>query len=199
LDNQPKAVEELCGLLLLLVMGVITIFIAVTSIVHVSLYQHGLIYKCAWWTKVIRYENIRDISYKITSYQRYGQTIGNAYVYKLGIRNTRKITLDGRISKIAEVGQSIEREIVDRYLPEVLSKFQAGEVLNFGVWKVSINGIKVGGKSISWVDFDKVEIYNGMVSISKTADSWWSWHKTPVEQVPNLSIFLELIKQNIKR
>ena len=97
------------------------------------------------------------------------------------------------------MGQSIECEIVERYLPEVLSKFQAGEVLNFGVWKVSINGIKVGGKSISWVDFDKVEIDNGMVSIYKNASSYWSWHKTPVEKVPNLAIFLELIKQSIKK
>lgn len=197
IDNQPKSVQELCGLLFFLIVGAITVWIGVTSIVHVSLYQHGLVYKCAWWTKVIRYENIRDISYKITSYQRYGQTIGNAYIYIIGIKNTRKITLDGRISKIAELGQSIEREIVDRYLSEILSNFQAGEVLSFGVWKVSTNGIKVRGKSISWADFDKVEIDNGIVSIYKTGNNWLSWHKAPIEQVANLAIFLELINRKI--
>jgi hypothetical protein len=197
IDNQPKSVQDLCWSLFSLIMAAVTVWVGVTSIIHVSLYQHGLVYKCAWWTKVIRHENIKDISYKITSYQRYGQTIGNAYVYKVGIKNTRKITLDGRISKIEELGQSIEREIVDRYLPETLSKFQAGEVISFGVWKVSINGIKVGSKSISWADFDKVEIDNGTVSISKTGNNWLSWHKTPIDQIPNLAIFLELINRKI--
>jgi hypothetical protein len=197
MDNQPKSVQELCWLLLFLAISAVTIWVGITSIVRVSLYQHGLVYKCAWWTKVIRHENIKDISYKITSYQRYGQTIGNAYVYKIGVKNTRKIVLDGRISKVAELGQSIEQEIVNRYLNEVLSKFQAGEVLNFGVWKVSINGIKVGSKSIPWGDFDKVEIDNGIVSICKTGNNWFSWHKTPIHEVPNLAIFLEIINRKI--
>ena len=44
-DNQPKAIQELCGLFFFLVIGITTIFIAVRSIINVSLYQHGLVYK----------------------------------------------------------------------------------------------------------------------------------------------------------
>ena len=78
-----------------------------------------------------------------------------------------------------------------------MTKFQAGEVLNFGVWKVSINGIKVGSRSIAWTDFDKVKIDNGIISIYKTVNNWLCWHQTPIDRVPNLAIFLDLINRQI--
>jgi hypothetical protein len=80
----------------------ITPFVAVTSIIHISLFQEGLICKYGWWKRVVYYKDIKGISCKMISYN-YGASI-EAYRYKLNMKKGFPVKLDNRILRIEELG-----------------------------------------------------------------------------------------------
>jgi hypothetical protein len=170
-------------------------FIAATSIMHVSLFQEGLICKYGWWKRIIYYSDIKGISCKMISYN-YGSSI-EACRYKLNMKKGFPVKLDNRIFRIEELGSLVETEIINRCKPDLISKFQSGLKIRFGIWKVDKKGMGVSTKFISWSDIGKIEIRNGMIYIFKRKRNWFAWHEMPLAEIPNLKIFLDLIDQEM--
>jgi hypothetical protein len=171
----------------------ITPFIAITSIMHVSLFKEGLVCKYGWWRRVIQYKDVKSISCKMISYN-HGASV-EAYRYKLNMKNGLPVKLDNRIFGIEELGSLVENEIIERCKPETMSKFQSGLAIKFGVFKLNKDGIKVSTKSISWSNIGKIEIRNGIVFIFKGKRKWLAWHQAPLSNIPNFKMFMYIINQ----
>jgi hypothetical protein len=123
--------------------------------------------------------------------------------YKLRRTDGSEVTIDRAFNKFKQLGQAIELEMTNRLMPDVLARYNAGQLVSFGELAFSQQGITVpGGKVIPWPEVTNVAVMkNGFIYIysKKQGQLLPSTDVVEMWKVPNAFVFLTLAKQNVER
>jgi hypothetical protein len=97
------------------------------------------------------------------------------------------------------LGRTIERESCRSLLPGAVQRFQAGDTLDFGVLRVSREGITKGIHTQPWGDVTGISFdRDGWFTIGSRDQPWPNWIVVSPAKMSNLAVLLALLGE-IKR
>lgn len=114
------------------------------------------------------------------------------HVFTVQLKDGEKVVFTDNLHDVATLGEIIAAETARRLLPQALKKYNEGEVISFGNWSVSQAGLENGTKTLPWETIGKVQISNGIIAIKQHGKLLYAGLER-AEEIPNLSVFLELI------
>ncbi len=185
---------------------------------RVYICSEGLIRAAKGVTEVQRWDQISEVwklfrrsiwsfSFFSDATIRVGKSVNRPiYVldaYKLRRTDGSEVTIDRAFNKFKQLGQAIELEMTNRLMPDVLARYNAGQLVRFGDLAFSQQGITVpGGKVIPWPEVTNVVVIKGgfiYIYSRKQGQLLPSIDVVEMWKVPNAFVFLTLAKQNVER
>ncbi|MBO0869468.1 MAG: hypothetical protein J2P15_12965 [Micromonosporaceae bacterium] len=162
----------------------------------VYVFEHGFIQGDRTGPVVdMRWDAIGSLLQRITRTYTNGIYTGTQYLYTVTRTDGVKVKLTGWYKGIAELGQTVAREVTRVQLPVAFAAVQRGEALAFGDLTVNMAGIACAGKgAVPWSEIQAVQINRGYVSLRR-AGRWLPWSGQPASKIPNLFVFLTLADQ----
>jgi hypothetical protein len=113
--------------------------------------------------------------------------------YGIQLRDGRTLRL-GCLRGLDRLGQTIERESCRCLLPKAVQRFEAGEVVDFGVLRVSREGFSKGSHTQPWADVTGIEFdRDGWLTIGSKGQPWPMWIVVSPAKVVNLAVLLALL------
>ncbi|CAG0936384.1 hypothetical protein TFLX_05257 [Thermoflexales bacterium] len=147
------------------------------------------------WT-FIGWDEITVVRQAITEVRTYGIKVNTLYIYTIELKTGRTFKFDNHIENVATLGELLRQQVTRQQLPQALTKMQRGETVAFGALGVSQRGLTYEDKAIAWSEVDRVEMLNGSVVVRKKTDRLFSLPLViKAAEIPNLSVFLALIRQ----
>ena len=162
----------------------------------VYVYEHGFIFKKgSQAAQPFRWDQIEAAWYSVTRHYRNGIYTGTTHRYRVRRNDGYEITLNDRFTKVGELGDLVHNRITNVKMPQVLAAYNAGQTITFGPLGVSQQGIWNGkGDVLPWSEIKDISLQSGYVAVSK-AGKWLRWSSQPVSAVPNVFLFLALIRR----
>lgn len=162
----------------------------------VYVFEHGFIQADRTGPLVeMRWDAVHSVLQRITRTYTNGIYTGTQYLYTVIRVDGMRLKLTGWYKGIAELGQTIAREVTRVQLPLAFAAVQRGETITFGDLTVNGAGIAAAGKgAVPWYEIQAVQISRGYVSVRR-AGRWLAWSGQPASKIPNLFVFLTLADQ----
>lgn len=96
------------------------------------------------------------------------------------------------LSAYAGLGELIEEQILNLYLPQILETFQQGQQIAFGTFLVSSQGLSDGSKNLAWEEIADIQVSAFAIRITKRpADLLW--YNLSVPSLPNAALLIGLL------
>ena len=105
------------------------------------------------------------------------------------------IKLDNQIKKLDELGARIKAKIYPRLLIELRSELKTGENLSFGPITLNLQTITIRGNEIPWGQVTRINPRAGFLVVELKNQRG---KKIPVEQIPNIELFIQLIQEGVE-
>lgn len=114
--------------------------------------------------------------------------------YKVQCKDNSIFLFTQEISLVQQLGQLIEREVVQRLLPPTIAIYDKGTFVAFNEIAIDTRGIRVMHKDIPllWDDVEHVGINQTVISIYKKGE-YWDWATLPVARIPNVAVLKQLL------
>ena len=145
--------------------------------------------------EVVVWEDIGKVWQSVTSWQSYGAEVARSYEYTIELKDGRQFEFYN-LENIPELGQIIQRHVTQRQLPVIHAKLATGEPVSFGKVTVHPEGLSKGGNVLPWDQIQQVEVKKGEVIIHRgTGTRRYPWVKIQVSKIPNIFIFLTLLRE----
>ncbi len=157
--------------------------------VRVAVCPRGLIYM-RQKAEAIPWDTISSFWKDIQTDQK-GNT---SYSYKVQCKDNSIFLFTQEISLVQQLGQLIEREVVQRLLPPTIAIYDKGTFVAFNEIAIDTRGIRVMHKDIPllWDDVEHVGINQTVISIYKKGE-YWDWATLPVARIPNVAVLKQLL------
>ncbi len=157
--------------------------------VRVAACPRGLIY-IRQKVEAIPWETISSFWKDIQTDEK-GKT---TYTYKVQCKNLSTFLFTQEIDSVEQLGQLIEREVVEQLLPQAIATYEKGSFVAFNQIAVDTRGIRVMHKDtpLLWDDVEHVGSNQTVVSIYKKGE-YWDWATLPVSRIPNAAVLKQLI------
>jgi hypothetical protein len=162
----------------------------------VYVFEHGFIQADNTGPLVeMRWDAVGSVLQRITKTYTNGIYTGTQYLYTLTRSDGLRLKLTGWYKGIAQLGQTIAREVTRVQLPPAFAAVQRGQTIAFGDLTVNAAGIAAAGKgAVPWSEIQAVQIARGYVSVRRSG-RWLAWSGQPASKIPNLFVFLTLADQ----
>lgn len=142
-----------------------------------------------------RWDAIASVQQKIINRYVNGVHTGTTYLYTVTRGDGAVAKLTQFYEGIAELGQTISREVTRVQLPGAIDAIQHGQTVPFGDLAISAAGIVSARHGLlPWQELDQVRVVQGYVKLRK-AGKWLPWSHKPAAEIPNLFVFLTLADQ----
>ncbi|MFI8977352.1 DUF6585 family protein [Nocardia asteroides] len=92
--------------------------------------------------------------------------------------------------KITELGTAVETAITTTQLPIAAEKVNRGEAVDFGYFRVDLDGITAGKNFLAWHDIAAIHLADGEVGVQQRRLG--RTKKRPISGVPNVNVFAAL-------
>jgi hypothetical protein len=116
------------------------------------------------------------------------------YSFTIQHKNGTLVNLNESILGIEELGIAIQENVSETMLPQVTEQFKNGETVRFGWLGLNNNGLLRQQDLIEWRNIEEISIRNAVITIKKEGQ-WRPWYQASVSEVPNLHLFLHLVRQ----
>jgi hypothetical protein len=205
--NQP-ADSSMGTLLILVLVGLLLvgggIYYLLYGVIYknwgVYVYERGFVHKKGnQAAQPFRWDQIEAVWYQVTRHYRNGIYTGTTHNYRVRRVDGYEIVLNDRFTNVAALGDTVSNQVTATKMPQVIGAYNAGQVITFGPLSVSRQGIQnSSGNLLPWPEIKDVSIQNGYVAVSK-AGKWLRWSSQPVKNIPNVFLFIALIRQILKK
>jgi hypothetical protein len=111
--------------------------------------------------------------------------------------NGRRLTfnyIDKRLADIKLINDTIQRNVLQRRLPQALAQFHRGQVIDFGPIKLDQIGITAGKKSMLWQEVESVRMQWGMITIRQRGQRK-PWARIAAAKTANAFLLTVLVDQ----
>ncbi|HEX6477743.1 MAG TPA: DUF6585 family protein [Ktedonobacteraceae bacterium] len=175
------------------IIPILAIIYAVKGIVDCNLrvytFTDGLIRAKGKANDVIRYDQVAQVFF-ISRKGSYGSV---SYTLTLVRSDGATFKISSVIQYMNTLGSTVQSEVVRRHMPQALEAFKRGNMLPFGPLTVSFQGIGNGKGTLPWNMVQPIILQRGFV-IVKQIGQGSNFAKVKVTEVPNLPVFLGLVK-----
>jgi hypothetical protein len=161
----------------------------------VSLYQHGFVDQRQSQSVVVSYTDIQTLLVAITRLARV-----TSHIYTIQTKDNRKIQFDEHLAEIKELGYLLQEQVVQHQLPAAIATYNQGLPITFNRLVVTSSGITVGKQSLSWQEFESVEViqtrtrkYIHVFVVIHQTHQQKPWALLDQKTFPNIALFFALI------
>jgi hypothetical protein len=106
----------------------------------------------------------------------------------------RPIRLDGRFQKVTSLTRRVKSNLYPRLWPAMCEQLQAGQPVQFGRLAVHPQALYLGERPIPWEQVTRLSTHSGYLVIELQTGGPV---RTPVVQIPNLELMLQLVEWGI--
>src|SRR5262249_43133910 len=92
------------------------------------------------------------------------------------------------------LGETIQAEVTRVQLPPARSRFKRGEPVSFGSLTIDAKGLSHEKSTLMWSEIKAIKLEKGIFRIQKKG-GWFTWTTEPVDQIPNVMVFLALVDE----
>jgi hypothetical protein len=160
----------------------------------IRLYAHGLSYGRGGKTTIVLWDDLEHV-YMNLSHNSKART--NHYFCQLHTSNGRRLTfnyIDKGLADIKLINDTIQRNVLQRRLPQALAQFHRGQVIDFGPIKLDQIGITAGKKSMLWQEVESMRMQWGMITIRQRGQRK-PWVRIAAAKTANAFLLTVLVDQ----
>lgn len=182
--------------LLFIIMGLVLLrgYSRIDPSKRVLIFRDGLSYTQQDQTSVVGWQDIEFVWQDETDHRdRYG-IVTRIREYTIDTKSGTRLQFTSDLKDAEKLGDTLQQEVTRRLLPGALKTIEAGGTLDFNTVLISQYGISRHQETASWLDIEKVTVHNGVVQIKKK-DKRSTWVSFRADQMPNLFVFLLLVKR----
>jgi hypothetical protein len=166
----------------------------------VYVFEQGFLFKKGNETpQPFRWDQIEAVWYQVTRHYRNGIYTGTTHRYRVRRKDGYQIVLNDRFTNVGQLGDTISNQVTKILLPQVIAAYNAGQTITFGPLSVNRQGLlNVLGNLLPWSEITGIEIQRGYVAVSR-AGKWLKWSNQPVANIPNVFVFIALVKSLLRK
>lgn len=166
----------------------------------VYVYDRGFVHKKGNQPgQPFRWDQTEAVWYRVTRHYRNGIYMGTTHNYRVRRQDGYEIVLNDRFAKVAELGDTVNNQVTGAKMPQVIAAYNAGQTITFGPLSVSRQGIQnASGNLLPWPEITDVSLQNGYVAVSR-AGKWLRWSSQPVRNIPNVFLFINMVRFILKK
>jgi hypothetical protein len=166
----------------------------------VYVYERGFVYKKgSKAAQPFRWDQVEAAWYSVTRRYYNGVYTGTTHYYRVRRSDGYEIVLNDRFTKVGELGELVHNRVTAVKLPQVIAAYNTGQTITFGPLSLNTQGIwNSNGKLLPWPEIKDVSIQQGYVAVSK-AGKWLRWSSQPVRTIPNVFLFIALVRSILKK
>lgn len=161
----------------------------------VAFYEKGVACRSRKGIQVWHWEDVDRFYTAITRHYTNGIYTGTTHVYTLFNRKQERLVLNDAYVHVEDLGIRVEESIFPRLYEGAVSRYNAGERLDFGPVALSKGGIQVRKKVYPWSEVQQVSIQRGILRVSKKDGGRFAGTHAAASAIPNLRVLLSLIDQ----
>jgi hypothetical protein len=162
----------------------------------VALLEKASVQSCRWEEIVILWES------RVTSASAGGGAAviqalarGESHVLTVECRDGRKMVFKSFLDNLRKLAAIITRETLPHLLPGPSATLEGGHSVQFGPLAINVDGItRKDGQRLPWSEVKAVTVKDGVLKVS-TPGKWISWFCGAQGQIPNLHVFMALVKK----
>jgi hypothetical protein len=159
---------------------------------RVYVFSHGFIFTKGEQPTIFHWEEVRAI-WRRETVQPNETSYSITHRYTIDRLDGYRLVLDDKINNVEELGHLLDDRITNVMWPRALAAYNAGEVIPFGPFSVSQQGVSNGKELLPWAAVKGIEIRRGYVRIHQQEEGKRSsWAKVRIADIPNCSLFLAL-------
>jgi hypothetical protein len=147
---------------------------------------HGETIRLAWDEFATIRQNIQTIRVNLIPFK--------IRQFTLKTHAGKQYLFDNNLKSIEVAGLQMQRQIVAKRIPIVMSAFKSGERQTFGHLTIDQFGIQRRKQQMSWDEFDGTTINNGILTIRKKGKRL-GWANVALNKVPNAFVLHELLER----
>lgn len=167
---------------------------------HVYVFEQGFLFKKGNEApQPFRWDQIEAVWYHVTRHYRNGIYTGTTHNYRVRRKDGYQIVLNDRFTNVEKLGDTISNQVTKILLPQVIAAYNAGQTITFGPLSVNRQGLtNVLGNLLPWPEIKDIEIQRGFVAVSR-AGKWLKWSNQSVKDIPNVFVFIALVKALLRK
>ncbi|HEY1352557.1 MAG TPA: DUF6585 family protein [Ktedonobacteraceae bacterium] len=203
ISEEPTSSDNTTGGILLLLFGACLLAGAIYSLLYGTLHKHWCVYVFAYGflykkgnqaPQPFRWDQIEAVWYQVTRHYYNGVYTGTTHRYRVRRRDGHEVVLNNRFTQVGQLGESINNQVTKTLLPQVVAAYNAGQTITFGPLSVNRQGLtNILGKLLPWSEITGIDIQHGYVAV-RQAGKWLKWSNQPVARIPNVFVFIALVK-----
>lgn len=161
----------------------------------IALYEAGIACRSRKGIQAWRWEDVARLYTAITRHYTNGIYTGTTHIYTLFNHSQKRLVLNDAYAHVGDLGKRVEQSTFPRLYERAVSRYNAGEALDFGPVILSQAGIQVRKKAYAWSEVQQVSIRRGILRVSKKDGGRFSGTHIAASAVPNLRVLLSLMDQ----
>lgn len=166
----------------------------------VYVFEHGFLFKKGKEApQPFRWDQIEAVWYQVTRRYYNGVYTGTTHRYRVRRRDGYEVVLTDRFTNVGQLGETISNQVTQILLPQVIAAYNAGQTITFGPLSVNRQGLSnILSNLLPWSEVKGIDIQNGYVAVSR-AGKWLKWSNLPVAKIPNVFVFIALVKTLLQK
>lgn len=167
---------------------------------HIYVFEQGFLFKKGNEApQPFRWDQIEAVWYEVTRHYTNGIYTGTSHRYRVRRKDGYQIVLNDRFANVGQLGDTISNQITRTLLPQVIAAYKAGQTITFGPLSVNQQGlVNVLGHVLPWSEIKDIAMQRGYVAVSRSG-KWLKWSSLPVKSIPNVFVFIALVKALLKK
>ena len=184
--------------IILLIISIWFVWLAYTRWELIGIeYQNGFAFKDHKGLQTWSWQDITSIRTAITRQYTNGIYTGTSHVYRVTGKNGRQLVLNDSLSNVEQIASIIEEKTFPVLYAQAFKKFTDGNFLAFGVVKLNKSGLQVGKKDYKWEQIDSINLYNGVLQITKKGTGKLESSRIRVASLPNFRVLDSILRQMV--
>ncbi len=163
----------------------------------VTLHQRGLHIQWTGGKKhTLSWNQIEALSHRCVKKKFLGLTLGTDECLSLHISGEKPVRVDNHIRELAELATRVKAKIYPLLLPQLRTRFQQGDPLQFGPVALYQDEIQLRDVSIPWDQVVHINVQAGHLMVESS-------NRQPVRvktsDIPNVDILIQLLQEGAHR
>ncbi len=161
----------------------------------VRLFMDGFTHTLAGQTVVVRWVQVAEVWQNVIQTYHGSVRTNTTHIYTVRLTDGRKFVFNGQVDKIAGLGAALQQQCAAWMLPRARAAYDAGELITFGPFAISRDGITKGRATLPWEQVQQVELRQGVLHIRKKGERR-DWAFAVASKIPNLPVLMALVNQH---
>jgi hypothetical protein len=154
-------------------------------------FPDGLVQARAGNSTIYRWDEIKAV---------FEKRMGTDSRYRLALSDGQTKSIAWIVKNHKALGETIVARVTGRVLPQALRTFENGTLVSFGPLSVSRDLLTYKDKHVAWDQVSRVDVtFNPQMKSTqlevRVAGHLLPWCSVPVHTIPNLRVFMELVRR----